>query len=594
MLIDTFAPAEPELILKGLPTAPGIAIGQAHIYRHTPPPIEPRRIKQEETEQEWEKYNTARNQTRWQLEELRARLTPQVGESVAGIFDAQLAMLDDVTLSADMERAIFQENMASEWALLTIVSRWREELLSLPDPRFHQRAQDLQDLCRRLLINLTNSPAELLLEAHSSLILVADDLLPSDVIILLSGGVLGVVTEQGGATSHTAILTRALQVPAVVGIREITRKVARGDQVVVNGNSGKVIVRPQPPTLVLYKEKWERYRTYMESLKDAVRLPAVTRDGRKIALRANIELPQEVHTAINQGGEGVGLYRSEYLLLARGTLPDEEEQERNYRYILREAYPHPVKIRTFDVGGDKLISGLTSEREPNPMVGWRAIRVQLDQPELLKSQLRAILKASPEGNVYLMIPFITDIDEVRAVKQYLHQVEEELNREGIPYQANIPLGIMIETPAAALMAQALAEEVSFFSIGTNDLTQFILAVDRGNPKVANRYQPFHPAVLRTMKRVIEAGHSKGLEVGVCGEMAANPTATKLLIGLGVDELSVSPLALPEIKKLVRSLSYEASKTLAEEVLTLTTAKEAHTLCWETMKHNFSDLPIWFD
>ncbi|MFN3821231.1 MAG: phosphoenolpyruvate--protein phosphotransferase [bacterium] len=582
-----------EEVFKGLPTAPGIAIGKAHLYRHNSFIVTSRRVTSGQ-EEEWNALQKAIELTRYQLSELKERLTPQVGESVSGIFDAQLMMLDDAAFFGEVKEAVLKEGLGAEWAVAQVLGKWRSELLSHPDARLHQRAQDLLDLCRRLVGNLNNQPSQFALPHEEGIILVADDLLPSDVMILLEGGVEGVVTEQGGSTSHTAILTRALQVPAVVGISDLTAHIKSGDRVVVNGNSGKVILRPEPSTLILYQEKREKYKAYLESLKDAVRLPAETKDGRRVALRANIELPNEVHSALSRGGEGVGLFRSEYLLLTRRRLPDEGEQEKVYRYILEKAYPHPVTIRTFDVGGDKLIPGVTTVNEPNPMVGWRAIRVGLEHPEILRTQLRAIFKASYYGKARVMIPFVCGIEEVWEVKEHIQGVKEELRKEGVPFSDDVPLGIMVEIPSAAIMAEELAKEVSFFSIGTNDLTQFLLAVDRGNPKVAERFQPFHPALLRLIRDIAQSAHQIGIEVGICGEMAANPTATKLLVGLDIDELSVSPVALPEIKKLIRSISYREARKMAEEALQCTTAKELHTFCWEAMKHRFANFPIWFD
>jgi len=424
-------------------------------------------------------------------------------------------------------------------------------------------------------------------------VLVADDLLPSDVVHLMRENVQAVATDLGAAASHTAILTKSLEVPAVVGLRDLSQLVATGDRIILNGNSGKVILNPTTETERNYRAKLDRYVEYIESLKDYVQLPAQTRDDHQIALRANIELPQEIRAVVERGGDGVGLFRSEYLLLARRRVPTEAEQYEDYKQVIEAAYPHIVTIRTFDIGGDKMFPELPIPAEANPFMGWRAIRVGLDHPELLRTQLRAILRAAVHGKARIMVPFVSGLHEIRQVKVHLTAVKAELAAGRQPYNPNVEFGVMIELPSAVMMSDKLALEVDFFSIGTNDLTQFTLAVDRGNERVSDRFQPLHPAVLRMVRQTIEAGHNGGIEVAMCGELAANPTATMLLVGMGLDELSVSPIALPEIKKLIHSLTFEEAKAMAAIALTFDTASELREFCQETMKHRFAELPIWF-
>jgi len=389
-------------------------------------------------------------------------------------------------------------------------------------------------------------------------------------------------------------LTKSLEVPAVVGLKEVSRLVRSGESIIVNGNSGKVIVHPSPDTIPEYEEKRARYEAFIASLADIETLPAETLDGRRIILNANIELAQEAPSAFARGADGVGLFRSEYLLLARRRLPSEEEQFEDYSRVIIAAGGRPVTIRTFDIGGDKMFPDLPHPLEANPFMGWRAIRVCLDHPQLLRTQLRAILRAARFGRARVMFPMIMGLDELRRVKEEFGRAKEELEAAGTPFEAEVPLGIMVELPAAVMIAGELAREVDFFSIGTNDLTQFTLAVDRGNENVNSLYQPLHPAVIRLISLTVRAARDAGIEVALCGELAAAPLATMLLVGLGLDELSVSPVALPEIKKLIRSMSFTDAAEIARRALEIAGENELRDLCTAEVKLRFANLPIWFN
>ena len=583
-----------ERVLLGIPTAPGIAIGEVFLFRHTEPEYAEFSISEGQRGAEIVRCEESFAATRQQLRSLRDRLAREVGETVARIFDAQIAILDDPEFISGIRNMIHDSGLNAEAAVRRTAGHFHDTFAALDGELFRQRAQDILDVGRRVIHNLLGHSERPLGPEEQPGILAADTLLPSDVVHLLRKNVLGVATDLGEAASHTAIITRSLEVPAVVGLKELTALVRTGDRIIVNGNSGKVIVQPDASTVRSYRAKRTRYEAYISSLKGIERLPAVTLDGHRINLRANIELPGEAESAVAHGAEGIGLFRSEYLFLARNRVPDEEEQYADYARVIRAAAPHPVTIRTFDLGGDKVFPDLPHPSEANPFMGWRAVRVVLDQPLLLRTQLRAILRASAEGPARVMFPLISGLDEVRQVKAFMSDIIGELKKEGVALERPLPVGVMIELPSAALMADKLAREVDFFSIGTNDLTQFTLAVDRGNERVRRLYRPLHPAVIKMIEMTITAGHNAGIEVALCGELGASPLAVMLLVGLGVDELSVSPVALPQVKKLIRSMTYRDAVALAQEALKLDTADEVEELCREEMKTRFADLPIWFN
>ena len=583
-----------ELVLLGIPTAPGIAIGEVFLFRHDEPEFGQSHVPEEQRAVEASRCEEAFLATRQQLRLLRDRLAREVGETVARIFDAQIAILDDPEFAAAVRENISVSGLNAEAAVHHSAGHFHDRFTALDDELFRQRAQDIVDVGRRVIRNLLGHGDRLVGPGDQPGILVSDTLLPSDVVHLLRKNVLAVATDLGEATSHTAIITRSLEVPAVVGLKELTSRVRTGDRLIVNGNSGKVIVSPSPGTVRSYRTKRHRYEVYLTSLKGIERLPAVTQDDHRVSLRANIELPGEADSAVARGAEGIGLFRSEYLFLARNKVPSEEEQYADYVRVILAAAPHPVTIRTFDVGGDKVFPDLPHPTEANPFMGWRAVRVTLDQPLLLRSQLRAILRASRAGPVRVMFPFISGLEELRKLRAYMSDILGELEREGFRLARPLPVGVMVELPSAALLADRLAREVDFFSIGTNDLTQFTLAVDRSNVRVRQLYNPFHPAVVRMIEMTIRAAHQAGIEAALCGEMGASPLAVMLLVGLGVDELSVSPVALPQVKKIIRSMNYRDAVALAAQVLKLDTADEIQELCREEMKTRFADLPIWFN
>jgi phosphotransferase system enzyme I (PtsI) len=577
----------------GVAASPGIAIGPAYLFTKDRLKVDPRRLKDNEVEAEVERFLSALEETKQGIERTRQKAMKQTGDIVARIFDSHLLILDDVMLKEEVIERIRKEKLSADFLVNDFMQRMYKSLKAQKGEYFSQRADDVLDVARRMVFNLQGLKDEVLLDLKKAVVLIAAYLSPSDIIHLDRRYVVGIATNLGGATSHTAILARSLGVPAVTGLKNITELICSGQEVVINGNSGKVVLFPTPTHLSEYRNKRKRYRAFMTRLQKMRDLPTETTDGRRVQLMANIELPAEVEAVKAQGGEGVGLFRTEYLFLTRGTLPSEEDQLKEYRKVAEALSPRPVIIRTFDLGGDKVMPGLEFPKENNPFLGWRAIRVSLAIDDLFRSRRSAILRGSRDGDEHVLLPLVSDLDEIRRTKKILKSVQEELTSRGIPHRSQIKLGVMIEVPAAALIADRLARECDFFSIGTNDLVQYTLAVDRGNENVAHLYTAYHPSVLILIKHTVEAAKKAGIPVAVCGELAGNPVATLLLVGLGLDELSVSPVVLPEIKKIIRSTDSDTAREVADKALTYSTAKEVERYLLRTMKKLFADLPVWF-
>ena len=582
-----------EITLRGIPTSPGIAIGRVFYFGQKGLKPENKIIGENDIDAELQRFDAALDKTRQSMENTRVKAVKELGEIVGRIFDSHLLILEDVMLIDEVQEKITKELNSADYALYSVMSKTYNTLLAQKKDFFRERADDIRDVSTRILFNLRGKSDRLEIQADEPVILAARIITPSEIVHIDRSLISGVMTDIGGVTSHTAILTRALEVPAVVGLKKVSMFADRTGIAVVNGNSGKVILNPTPANQKIYRSKQERYQQFHTRLVDLRGLPAETTDGHKVNLTANIELPNELGTAENHGAEGVGLFRTEYMYLLRNQFPSEEEQFNEYRNLAEKMAPRPVTIRTFDLGGDKAPKELEIGREANPFMGLRAVRISLARPELFKIQIRAVLRASVYGNIKIMYPLVTGIAEMRKIKQIYRSVRQDLDNEGIAYNKDIESGVMIEVPSAVIMAPELAKEVDFFSIGTNDLIQFTLAADRGNEMVARLFQDLHPAILRMIKMTVEAGHARGLKVSMCGEMAGDPLATVILIGLGLDELSVSPLALLEVKKILRSVSYEYAKNFAELVLTRKTYKDIRKEAEKMMKEKFADLPIWF-
>jgi len=580
-------------VFTGQPIAPGIALGPAFIIRRERREVRPQRIDAMRVERELERLDRAVNLARRDLRHHRMKATRTLGDIVARIFDAHLLFLDDEPTFDGIRQNIREELITAPYAVYRTLEGFARSFDAQKEDVFRDRAQDVRDVMGRIIDHLIGSNSAMIAALKSPSVLIVHELNPSDVMQLDPDLVLGVVTGVGGSTSHSAILTASLGVPSVIGVPEILQLIQKGDNVAVNGNSGKVLIRPTPSQLARYDAKQKQYRKFVKSLRNIRDLKAITLDGRRVELMANIEMPHEAERVAQRGGEGVGLYRTEYLVPAQSGLPKEEVQTQEYTRVVEALQGRPLIIRTFDLGGDKAFPGSGIPPQNNPMMGWRAVRVAFERAEMMEPQLRAILRASAAGPVGIMFPMISHLEEMLRLREILDKVRLDLENEGVKIRDQIPVGMMVEVPAVALLADRFAPHVDFFSIGTNDLTQFTLAVDRSNDLVSKLHDPFHPAVLHLIKKTVEAGKKQGIRTALCGELAGAPLAAMLLVGLGLDELSMSPTLIPEIKKLILSFTYEDAKHIAKRALACDTSQEVRQLLQREMKRRFKDMPIWF-
>jgi phosphoenolpyruvate-protein phosphotransferase (PTS system enzyme I) len=545
-----------ETRFHGMGVSPGIARGPIQVMRDELEEIDRCPIDPSQVSSEIARFESALVQTRIQILEMQQKIAEAIGTKDAGIFDAHLLVVEDRTLIDEVLRKLEAEHVNVEAVFHEVATKYADTLGQIDDPYLRERALDIQDVLRRVVRNLQGKAPKMMPLPGEAHILVAHNLTPSDAASMDRDRVLGIATDLGSRTSHTAIMARSLTIPAAVGL--------------LDGYTGLLIVNPSPETLNYYGRVEIRQSEVSKELTELRERSATTRDGEHIVLSANIELPDDVTSVSAHGAEGIGLYRTEFLYLDRDSLPGEEEQHQTYRRVAESVRPHPLIIRTFDLGGDKIAGGIDVSDELNPFLGLRAIRFCLEHPEVFKPQLRAILRASELGNVKLMFPMISGKAELRRALEMVDECKSELASAGIPFNTEMQIGAMIEIPSAAICAESLASEVDFFSIGTNDLIQYAIAVDRVNERIAHLYEPSHPAVLRLIKMVAEAAHKHDIWFGVCGEMAGDIELTPLLLGLGVDELSVSPALVPRVKSAIRNLSREECEKLLEEVLPLDT------------------------
>ena len=576
-----------EIKLNGIPASPGIAIGPVFLFRKHEPIILIRTIADNEIGQEIERLQNAIARSKKELTKVFEFAEQKLGAEQSKIFEAQLMILEDVVLFEAVYERLKSEHKNAEYLLKDEMEKYHQLMMASKDEYARERADDLLDVENRILRNLEEQ--KLISKIEGSHVIISHNLAAADTLIFSRNDVLAYVTELGGATSHMALLARALKIPAIVGIHQLSSLVQTNDQIVVDGYNGTIVLHPDPETLKFYKKKKTQYNSFEKALAPLRDLPAETLDGHIIKLAANVELEEELEFIKLQGADGIGLYRTESLLLGKEVFPSEEEQYEVYHRIAEAVFPKYAIIRTFDIGGDKFMTQVMKEN--NPFLGWRGIRVMLDKPQIFLDQLRAILRASTLKNLAIMLPMVTSIKEVKLGKQLIAQAKDDLRAHKIPFDENLRLGIMIEVPAAAVIADHLAREVSFLSIGTNDLIQYLLAVDRGNDIVSDLFQEFHPAVIRFLRRIIERGKQEHAWVGMCGQMAGDPLATILLVGLGLDEFSVVPNILPEIKKIVRSIHYMEAQHIAEQVLTMRSEDEIKAFLKHLMKHKFPDIPI---
>jgi phosphotransferase system enzyme I (PtsI) len=562
--------------LAGIPVSSGIAIGKAFLYLEDFPEIPRYGVGKTRLKSEWDRFLDAVETAKGEVRSLHERASREVSKEQADIFAAHLMMLEDPVFQDQIKKEMESSLQNIEWVVWDISRKMVQKLSASPDIYFRERAADISDVSRRVMNSLLPTTRISLADLEEDVILVAHDLLPSDVLAMNRVRVKGIVMDMGSETSHTAILARAFGIPAILGLSSASREINNGDILVVNCGSGRVTINPDRRSLVNYEKAIGQYQKTFDELLAMRELPAETMDGYRISLKANIEIPEEVEQVHRYGAEGIGLYRSEFLFLSTGKDAEEERQYRAYLQVIRSMEGKPVTIRTVDLGGDKLLPDFQGD-EKNPLLGWRAIRFSLAMPELFKTQLRAILRASAEGKVRIMFPMISGIEELEQALALLEEAKEECRGRGQVFDGDVKVGTMIEIPSAAMTADVLAERSDFFSIGTNDLIQYSLAVDRGNEKVSYLAQPCHPAVLRFLKMTIDAAHKRGIKAAMCGELAGHPSATALLLGLGLDEFSMTASSIPLVKRIIRGATLESCRVLVEKALNCTSYKQVTAL-----------------
>ncbi|NQT22889.1 MAG: phosphoenolpyruvate--protein phosphotransferase [Candidatus Omnitrophica bacterium] len=578
-------------MLKGIPAAPGIATGRAYLVDSEEFIIPKRKIKEKDIEKEVLRFNSSLAQTRRELLVIKNKISKEMGSEHGEIFSAHLLVIEDPILINEVVSRIKNELLGVEFVFLEVMTKYIRALSSTNDDYLKERVSDINDVGKRVLRNLLGTQKDTLENIKDKVVVIAYDLSPSETAMMHRGNVIAFATDIGGRTSHTAIMAKSLEIPACVGLEGVTSKVKNGDLIIVDGGHGKVIINPTEKTIKKYKVDKKRFTAFEKDLTALKTLPCETLDKRKIILSANIELQEDVSSVLAHGADGIGLYRTEYFYMNRKDLPTEEEHFMAYKSVAEKVYPKHVILRTLDLGGDKFVSNLAIPREMNPFMGWRAIRFCLARPDIFKAQLRAILRASVPKNLKIMYPMISGIGELRKANAILEEVKKELRKKSVKFDEDIEVGAMIEVPSAALTSDVLANEVDFFSIGTNDLIQYALAVDRVNEKIAYLYEPAHPGVLRLIKTVIDNGHAKNIWVGMCGEMAGDPLMTMILLGLGLDEFSTSPVNMFEIKRLIRAVSYKDARTLADKALRLSTSIEIEKLASHKLKEIAPDIAM---
>lgn len=582
-----------EHILRGIPVCNGYAIGNVFVFHRFIPDFTMRILKDSEVEAEKARFDRAIKETEQELKYLQSEIRREMGSDLAELISLQISLLYDVDLYQGTITFIENQKRNAEYAYSEVLKKYIVPLNEAKTPFFRERLADITDVSTRVLSNILGVEMPSIYEVAQDSIIIAYDFLPSEAALLDKNRVIGVATEAGGKTSHTAIMTKAKEIPSVVGIENLIKKITEVYQdgktdkkVVLDGSRGMLVLQPTEKRIMFYKkeqEKIQRHRNYLDSLKES---ESTTKDGKHIDISANIEFVGEALTALQNGAKGIGLFRTEYLYMARRRPVTEDEQFEIYSSVAEQMKPYPVIVRTFDFGGDKIIPGYA---EPNPFLGWRAIRLCFDNPELFINQIKAILRASAKGNIKIMLPMISNIEELRQAKKFLEQAKNELRTKNIQFDNNIEMGIMVETPACAIMADKFAQECNFFSIGSNDLTQYTLAVDRDNKRVAKLFDSLEPSVLTMIKTTIQSAHKNGIWVGLCGEFAADPLGIILLVGMGIDELSMVSSVIPLAKKIVRSIDFTFAEETSKKVIEMASASDVKEYLEMALRKNYPEL-----
>lgn len=553
------------MIFKGVPVSPGIAIGKVFVLEKEIQNVYRRSILANKVKSEIARFRKAVANTRKDIIEVEKRIQKELGRKKIQIFEGYRLFLEDRILIEDTEEIIRHQRVNAEFAFSMQLKKIISEFQKIKNDYLKERARDISELGSKIMAHLMPSDAKFSwTQIPGNSVVAAHSITPADTTNMKGNLVIAFVTDVGGKTSHTAIMARALEIPAVAGLKNISQNVTCEQDIIVDGINGIVITNPDEGTLLNYKRERKKYQDEQQSLQRLIEMPTVTKDGKKLTLMANIEIPEEIPTVLAYGAEGIGLYRSEYIFINSPSVPSEEEQYQTYKTICEKMLPYSVIVRTFDIGADKLADSIELPKESNPIMGLRAVRLYFKVPEIFKTQLRALLRASTLGNLKIMIPMITTVSEVKKVKIIIEEVKREMKSEGLPFNKKTPLGVLIEVPSAALAADLISKEVDFLSIGTNDLIQYTLAADRGNENVSYIYEPMNPAILRLIDYIVKAAHRAGKTVSMCGEMASDPAYTKLLVGMDLDELSMSSISIPKIKKIIRTITYKDAKKFTRD------------------------------
>ncbi len=578
-----------EKVYTGIMASPGIVIGRAYLLDRRKVVVAGQRIEEVSVKEEVARFKQAVELSKSQLEDLKKRFTKGIGKSHLYILETHIMLLDDKLLVDGTVKRIKEAHLNAEGALKETIEAIALKFDTIEDEYLRERKHDVEQVGERILRNLVGHKQESLADIKGEAVIIAHDLAPSDTFMMRKDKILGFATDAGSRTSHTAILARSMGIPAAVGLENITAAVKTGDVVVLDGIHGVVIVDPDEETFLDYLKKQRQYKYFEQELENIKDLPAETLDGETILLEGNIELPEEVASVADHGGSGIGLYRTEFLFMNRPTLPTEEEHYAAYRQVAERAAPQEVVVRTFDLGGDKIALSAAFEKEANPALGLRAIRFSLKKQDIFKVQLRGLLRASAHGNIKILYPMISGLPELYATKAILAEVKAELRAEGRAFNEHLKVGVMIEIPSAALIADLLAAEVDFFSVGTNDLIQYTLAIDRLNEHVAYMYEPLDPAVLRLLRKIAQAAREANIPLAMCGEMAGDPLYAAILIGMGFNALSMNVASIPWVKKIIRSVRMQDAVELAALVIAQPTAERSRQTAVRFMEERFPEL-----